>query len=148
MSAQAGSSRLAAKRTVSVAKTDVELRALIVQSFEQAETPMVARACGSIYASWVIAVARTGLPGSCGRAACAPGRSVVSGLAPPTAAIVTRSRKTGWQKVPAPDRPGQLWQSDITYIETEQGWLYLAFISMPVRGAASHTIAGKTCSLS
>lgn len=31
-------------------------------------------------------------------------------------------------KVPAPDRPGLLWQSDITYIETQQGWLYLAFI--------------------
>jgi putative transposase len=26
-------------------------------------------------------------------------------------------------KVPAPDRPGQLWQSDITYIETQEGWL-------------------------
>jgi putative transposase len=30
-------------------------------------------------------------------------------------------------KVPAPDRPGQIWQSDITYIETQEGWLYLAF---------------------
>jgi transposase InsO family protein len=30
-------------------------------------------------------------------------------------------------KVPAPDRPGQIWQSDITYIETKEGWLYLAF---------------------
>lgn len=30
-------------------------------------------------------------------------------------------------KVPTPDRPGQVWQSDITYIETAQGWLYLAF---------------------
>jgi putative transposase len=30
-------------------------------------------------------------------------------------------------KLPAPDRPGQLWQSDITYIETQEGWLYLAF---------------------
>jgi transposase InsO family protein len=30
-------------------------------------------------------------------------------------------------KVPAPDRPGQIWQSDITYIETAEGWLYLAF---------------------
>ena len=29
--------------------------------------------------------------------------------------------------MPAPDRPGQLWQSDITYIETQEGWLYLAF---------------------
>lgn len=30
-------------------------------------------------------------------------------------------------KVPAPDRPGQIWQSDVTYIETGEGWLYLAF---------------------
>lgn len=30
-------------------------------------------------------------------------------------------------KVPAPDRPGQIWQSDMTYIETHEGWLYLAF---------------------
>jgi putative transposase len=30
-------------------------------------------------------------------------------------------------KVPAPDRPGRIWQSDITYIETAEGWLYLAF---------------------
>jgi putative transposase len=30
-------------------------------------------------------------------------------------------------KMPAPDRPGRLWQSDITYIETAEGWLYLAF---------------------
>jgi len=30
-------------------------------------------------------------------------------------------------RVPAPDQPGQIWQSDITYIETAEGWLYLAF---------------------
>jgi transposase InsO family protein len=30
-------------------------------------------------------------------------------------------------KVPAPDRPGQVWQSDMTCIETGEGWLYLAF---------------------
>ena len=30
-------------------------------------------------------------------------------------------------KLPVPDRPGQVWQSDITYIETAEGWLYLAF---------------------
>jgi len=30
-------------------------------------------------------------------------------------------------KVPAPDRPGMIWQSDFTYIETNEGWLYLAF---------------------
>jgi putative transposase len=30
-------------------------------------------------------------------------------------------------KVPAPDRPGMIWQSDFTYLETREGWLYLAF---------------------
>lgn len=30
-------------------------------------------------------------------------------------------------KVPAPDRPGQVWQSDFTYIPTAEGWLFLAF---------------------
>jgi putative transposase len=30
-------------------------------------------------------------------------------------------------KVPAPDQVGQVWQSDITYLETAEGWLYLAF---------------------
>jgi putative transposase len=30
-------------------------------------------------------------------------------------------------QVPTPDRPGQIWQSDITYLPTREGWLYLAF---------------------
>lgn len=30
-------------------------------------------------------------------------------------------------KVPTPDRPGLVWQSDFTYIETAEGWLFLAF---------------------
>jgi len=29
---------------------------------------------------------------------------------------------------PAPDRPNQIWVSDITYIPTDEGWLYLAAI--------------------
>jgi transposase InsO family protein len=29
--------------------------------------------------------------------------------------------------VPAPDRPGMIWQSDLTYLWTAEGWLYLAF---------------------
>ena len=30
-------------------------------------------------------------------------------------------------KVPAPELPGMVWQSDFTCIETGEGWLYLAF---------------------
>jgi putative transposase len=30
-------------------------------------------------------------------------------------------------KVPTPDRPGLVWQSDFTCIETAEGWLFLAF---------------------
>ena len=30
-------------------------------------------------------------------------------------------------KVPAADRPGQIWVSDFTYVPTAEGWLYLAF---------------------
>ena len=44
-------------------------------------------------------------------------------------------------KVPAPDRPGQLWQSDITYIETQQGLLYLAF----TLDACSRRCIAHTC---
>ena len=29
-------------------------------------------------------------------------------------------------KIPAPDRPNQIWLADITYIPTAEGWLYLA----------------------
>ena len=30
-------------------------------------------------------------------------------------------------KMPAPERPGMVWQSDFTYVETGEGWLYVAF---------------------
>jgi putative transposase len=31
-------------------------------------------------------------------------------------------------KVPAPDRPDQIWVADITYLPTAEGWLYLAAV--------------------
>jgi putative transposase len=31
-------------------------------------------------------------------------------------------------KIPKPDRPGQVWLADITYISTQEGWLYLSSI--------------------
>jgi putative transposase len=38
-----------------------------------------------------------------------------------------RSVAENWlAKVPAPDRPDQVWVADITYIDTDEGWLYLA----------------------
>jgi transposase InsO family protein len=46
-------------------------------------------------------------------------------------------------KLPAPDRPGQLWQSDITSIETQEGWLYLAFtLDGCSRRCIAHTCRG------
>jgi transposase InsO family protein len=30
-------------------------------------------------------------------------------------------------KMPAPQAPNQIWQSDISYIQTQEGWLYFAF---------------------
>ncbi len=35
--------------------------------------------------------------------------------------------ETRLAKVPAPDRPGLVWQSAFTYLETAEGWLFLAF---------------------
>ena len=35
------------------------------------------------------------------------------------------------------DRPNQLWVSDFTYVSTWQGWLYVAFVIMCLRGVSS-----------
>ncbi len=44
-----------------------------------------------------------------------------------TQSIHPRPLAPNWlAKVPAPERPDQLWQSDITYLPTQEGWLYLA----------------------
>jgi putative transposase len=40
----------------------------------------------------------------------------------------TKKPAPNWiAQVPSADRPGQIWQSDFTYIPTGEGWLYLAF---------------------
>src|SRR4029077_11796342 len=51
----------------------------------------------------------------------------VSGLAPLTAAIITRSRKTGWQRCRRQIVRASSGKASLTYIETQEGWLYLAF---------------------
>ena len=47
-------------------------------------------------------------------------------------------------KVPAPERPGMVWQSDFTCIETGEGWLCLASSSMAARAAAWPTTAAPS----
>ena len=45
-------------------------------------------------------------------------------------------------KVPAPERPGMMWQSDFTCIETGEGWLHLVFTAPRAGRAAPATIGG------
>jgi transposase InsO family protein len=44
-------------------------------------------------------------------------------------------------RVPTPDRPGMIWQSDITFIPTGEGWLFLAF----TLDSCSRRVAGYHC---
>jgi putative transposase len=36
------------------------------------------------------------------------------------------------EKLPKPDRPGRVWLADITYIQTQEDWLYLCGIQRPL----------------
>jgi transposase InsO family protein len=50
-------------------------------------------------------------------------------------------------RVPTPDQPGQVWQSDITYLPTGEGWLYLAFtIDACSRRIVAHHFRDDLCS--
>ena len=53
---------------------------------------------------------------------------VGSGSAPPTATTTSPSPPIAWPICPLPSAPNQIWVGDITYIPTEEGWLYLAGI--------------------
>ena len=46
-------------------------------------------------------------------------------------------------RVPAPDRPDQTWVADITYIDTGEGWLYLAGERRPAPGLVHHSDRGS-----
>jgi transposase InsO family protein len=48
-------------------------------------------------------------------------------------------------KVPTPDRPGQIWQSDITISKPRKAGSTSPSPAMPAHDAVSPTIAGKTC---
>ena len=108
-------------------KEDAELRALIAQSFEQSR---------NTYGSPRVRLDLRDLGKRCGKNRVARLMRESGLRARQKRRFRPRTTDSGdshkiaenWlAKVPAPDRPGQLWPSDITYIETEQGWLYLAF---------------------
>jgi transposase InsO family protein len=108
-------------------RQDAELRALIVQSFENSR---------HTYGSPRVRLDLAALGQRCGKNRIAR-LMRESGLRPrqkrrwrPRTTESRHGHKIAenWlAKLPAPDRPGQLWQSDITYIETSEGWWFLAF---------------------
>ena len=62
--------------------------------------------------------------------------------------IATRSRKTGWQKCRHRIARASSGKATSPTSRPSRGGFIRPLLSMPVRGAASHTIAGETCSLS
>lgn len=64
-------------------------------------------------------------PVSCARQAFAGARRVATASKPPKATThpIAPNRLA---EAPAPTAPNQIWVADITYIETREGWLYLA----------------------
>ena len=127
-------------------KQDAELRVLIAQSFEESR---------NTYGSPRVRLDLRELGHRCGKnrvarlmreAACAPGRSAVSGLAPLTAAIVTRSRKTGWQSCRRRIARASSGKATSPTLRPRKAGFIWPLPSMAVRAAASLTPAGKTCS--
>jgi Integrase core domain len=55
-------------------------------------------------------------------------RRVAFASRPRIVTTISPSRPTCWPKVPKATAPNQLWVADITYVETQEGWLYLAAI--------------------
>ena len=108
-------------------KRDAELRVLIAQSFEQSR---------NTYGSPRVRLDLRELGQRCGKNRVARLMRESGLRARQKRRFRPRTTDSGhnhkiaenWlAKVPAPDCPGQLWQSDVTYIETKEGWLYLAF---------------------
>jgi transposase len=82
-------------------------------------------------------------PGSCGRAACGPGRSADSGPSPLTVGTATKSLTTGWPKC-----RHRIVRAKSGRATSPASKLRKAgSTSMPAHGVASLTTAAKTCSL-
>src|ERR1035437_10101639 len=70
----------------------------------------------------------TASPGTCRWRDSAAARRAVTASTPPTATMTNRSRSTRLAEAPQATAPNQIWVGDITGIETQEGWLYLAAI--------------------
>ena len=70
----------------------------------------------------------TAWPGSCRKRGCLVARKAAIASRPPTATRTSPSRLIALAEAPKATAPNQLWVADITYIETKEGWLYLAAI--------------------
>ena len=79
--------------------------------------------------NWAVQAHAIASPGSCVRRACKAGKSAGIGCTPPTVAMISRLPPitSRWHRArPSPTKPDQIWVTDITYVETAEGWLYLA----------------------
>lgn len=65
---------------------------------------------------------------SCTATAFAPGVPEPSRPAPPTATTFCRSAPNLLDRNFAPAAPNQVWLTDITYVPTDEGWLYVAVV--------------------
>ena len=82
--------------------------------------------------------AGTGWPGSCGVAGSSAECGAAAARAPRTAIIWSPSRRIGLGQREAPvARPNEVWAADITYVPTDEGWLYLAGLCSTWAAAAS-----------
>ena len=59
-----------------------------------------------------------------------------------TADMACRLYRTGWMVTSPWLKPNQVWVGDITYIPTDEGWLFLAVVSGPVQPPGGGLVAG------
>ncbi len=90
--------------------------------------PTAARACATNSRRGACTPRRIASPGSCAKLGCKPVPGVPTARARPSPIIVPTLHPTCWLRSRAPSAVGTHLVSDITYIPTREGWLYLAVV--------------------
>ena len=98
------------------------------QCTQKAARPTAARASRTSCAKAGAGTDATASPASCGRRASAAGRKAVTAFKRPTAIHEEPIAPNRLAQAPKATAPNQLWAADITYVQTQEGWLYLAAI--------------------